>query len=134
MTLLDIFRISQFQTPGNFHFHIRNIRCLVAFLPLTQAYQHTVISTALHSVKHMHLENFSITSTIFIKILSLLWRRKVMESKCFLAYVYWPIPTLQLSPSNKLQGQCISYLFNRAYSIITNKDYLYIENLEWSKC
>ena len=59
-----------------------------------QAYERTAITTALHPpkvweqfvddvysiLKCTHLENFSIISTIFIKILSLLWRKKVMEN------------------------------------------------------
>ena len=59
-----------------------------------QAYERTAITTALHPpkvwerfvddvysiLKRTHLENFSIISTIFIKILSLLWRKKVMEN------------------------------------------------------
>ena len=59
-----------------------------------KAYERTAITTALHPpnvwerfvddvysiIKRTHLENFSIISTIFIKILSLLWRKKVMEN------------------------------------------------------
>ena len=58
------------------------------------AYERTAITTALHPakvwewfvddvysiLKRTHLKTFSIISTIFIKILSLLWRKKVMEN------------------------------------------------------
>ena len=63
-----------------------------------QAYEHTAITTALHSPKvwerfvndvysilqRTRLEKFSIISTIFIKILSLLCGKKVMETWRFL--------------------------------------------------
>ena len=59
-----------------------------------QAHEHTSMSTALYPpkvwekfvddvysiLKRTHLVNFSISSTIFIKTLSLLWRKKVMEN------------------------------------------------------
>ena len=59
-----------------------------------QSHESTAIYTALHPpkvwerfaddvysiVKRTHFENFSILSTIFIKTLSLLWRKKVMEN------------------------------------------------------
>ena len=59
-----------------------------------QAYERIAITTALHPpkvweefvddvysiLKRTHLEEFSIISTIFIKILSLLWRKKVMAN------------------------------------------------------
>ena len=59
-----------------------------------QAHESNVISTAQHPpkvwvrfvddvysfVKHTSWKTFSIISTIFIKILSLLWRKKVMEN------------------------------------------------------
>ena len=59
-----------------------------------QAYEHTAITTALHPPKVWERfvmtfilslnvriwKTFSIISTIFIKILSLLWRKKVMEN------------------------------------------------------
>ena len=55
--------------------------------------------------------------------------KQVFLGLCILTNTYITAITIK-----QLQGQCISYLFNRAYSIITNKDYLYIENLEWNKC
>ena len=59
-----------------------------------QAHERTAISTALHPPKawerfvddvysirkRTHFENFSIASKVFIKILSLLWKRKVMKN------------------------------------------------------
>ena len=59
-----------------------------------QTHEHTSMSTALYPpkvwekfvddvysiLKRTHLVNFSISSTIFIKTLSLLWRKKVMEN------------------------------------------------------
>ena len=59
-----------------------------------QTYERSAITTSLHPpkvwerfvddvysiLKRTHLKNFFIISTIFIKILSLLWRRKVMEN------------------------------------------------------
>ena len=42
--------------------------------------------------------------------------------------MYLLLKKLQLSPSNKLQKSVGFSLFNRAYSIITNKDDLYKEN------
>ena len=59
-----------------------------------QAYERTPITMALHPpevweqfvedvysiLKRMHLNFFSIISTIFIKIVSLLWTKKVMEN------------------------------------------------------
>ena len=58
-----------------------------------QAYEHTAVSMTLHppkvwerfadgvySILKHTWKTFSITSKIFIKILSLLWRRKVMEN------------------------------------------------------
>ena len=59
-----------------------------------QAYERTAVTTALHPpnvwerfvddvysiLKRTHWKTFSITSTIFLKILSLLWRKKVMEN------------------------------------------------------
>ena len=59
-----------------------------------QAHERTAMTTALHPpkvwkrfvddvysiLKCTHLETFSIISIIFIKVLSLLWRKKVMEN------------------------------------------------------
>ena len=59
-----------------------------------QAYERTAVTTALHPpnvwerfvddvysiLKRTHWKTFSITSTIFLKILSLLWRKKAMEN------------------------------------------------------
>ena len=82
-------------------------------------------------------KTFSITSTIFIKILSLLWRRKVRienNNGKFSVLVYRkPTHTDQyLHYSSRHQTSCkesvVSFLFNRAYSIITNKDNLHKEN------
>ena len=57
---------------------------------------------------------------------------------CFITFIvnifatsksmYLLLKKLQLSPSNKLQKSVGFSLFNRAYSIITNKDDLYKEN------
>ena len=57
---------------------------------------------------------------------------------CFITFIvnifatsmlmYLLLKKLQLSPSNKLQQSVFFPLFNRAYSIITNKDDLYKEN------
>ena len=63
-----------------------------------QAYERTAITTALlppkvwglfaddvcSILKHAHLKTFSIILTIFIKILSLIWRNKIMKSQHFL--------------------------------------------------
>ena len=43
------------------------------------------------------------------------------------------MPKLQLSPPNKLQRKCYLLLFKRAFSIITNKDYLTKENVRIKK-
>ena len=59
-----------------------------------QAYERTAITTALHPpkvwerfvddfysiLKRTYLETFSIISTIFIKLLSLLWWKKITEN------------------------------------------------------
>ena len=44
-----------------------------------------------------------------------------MERSLQESYAYQPVSTLQLLPPSK---SFVSFLFNRAYSIITNKDYL----------
>ena len=113
-----------------------------------QAHERIAISMALHPPKvwdrfvddvyFSSWKTFSNISAIFIKILSLLWRRKVMENQRFLkrnngeisVLVYRkPIYTDQyLHYSSHHQTSCkesiVSYLFNRAYSIVTNKDEL----------
>ena len=91
-------------------------------------------------------KTFSITSTIFIKILSLLWRTKIMENQRFLTLYFKrnngkisvqvyrkPTHTDQyLHYSSHHQTSCkesvVSSLFNRAFSIISNKKDLYKEN------
>ena len=59
-----------------------------------QAYERTAVTTALHPpkvwerfvddfysiLKRTYLETFSIISTIFIKLLSLLWWKKITEN------------------------------------------------------
>ena len=44
------------------------------------------------------------------------------------AYAYWQIPTLQLSPVTSYEKSVVSSLFNLPYSIITNKDDLHKKN------
>ena len=91
-------------------------------------------------------KTFSITSTIFIKVLSLLWGMKIIGELAFLdtflkrnngeisVLVYRkPTHTDQyLQYSSHHQTSCkesvVFSLFNRAYSIITNKDDLRKEN------
>ena len=120
-----------------------------------QAYEHTAMTTALHPpkvwerfvddvysiLKRTDLENFfnhinnlyqNIKFTIEkesngkLACLDTLLKRIDLWIGIQEGYTYWPI---QLSPPNKLQGKSvISSLFNRAYSIITNKDDLHKEN------
>ena len=90
-------------------------------------------------------KTFSITSTSFIKILSLLWRKRVMENLRFLDTIeseYWKdlcidlyigsLSILTNTYTTSLTASCkesvVSSLFNRVYSIITNKDHLYKES------
>ena len=94
-------------------------------------------------------KNFSFISTIFIKKLRLLWRRKVMENQRFLTLcrngimirsLHWyrkPTHTDQyLHYSSHDQASCkenvVSSFFNRTCSIITNYD-LYKENARIKK-
>ena len=86
------------------------------------------------------METVSITSTAFIKIASLLWKRKVMENLGFLdsslkrnqekifALVYKKPRHTDLHYSShhrtSYKESVASSLLKRAYSIITNKDNL----------
>ena len=87
-------------------------------------------------------KNFFITSKIFIKILSLLWRKKLTfldillkrnNGKIFVLVHRKPTHTGQyLYYRSNHQKSCkksaYSSFFNRAYSVITNKDDLHEEN------
>ena len=87
-------------------------------------------------------KNFFITSKIFIKILSLLWRKKLTfldillkrnNGKIFVLVHRKPTHTDQyLYYRSNHQKSCkesaYSSFFNRAYSVITNKDDLHEEN------
>ena len=120
-----------------------------------QSYERTAISTALYSAKFgsnlsmafilflnvRTWKTFSITSTIFIKILSLPWRKKVMENQRFLkrnngeiSVLVYRKPTrtdqyLHYSSCHQTSKESVvSSLFNRAYFVVTNKDDLRKEN------
>ena len=101
-------------------------------------------------------KSFSITSTTFIKILSLLWRRAMEEENnrelafldillkrnngkiTVLVHRKFRYTDQYLHYSSHHQTSCkeydVSSLFNRTYSIITNKYDLYKENATISKC
>ena len=83
--------------------------------------------TCLENVSHHFPSQISIKSSIFIKTLSLLRRKKVMENYYLFSlysnevmgnlcigiyecYTYGPFPTLQLSLPNRLQVRCF-FLF-----------------------
>ena len=108
-----------------------------------QAYECTAITMALHPskvwerfvddvysiLKHTHLENVYHDSNNLYQNIKFTMEEGSNGELAFLDTLlkrnngqFSVIPTLQLPPPNKWQGKCCSSFFNRAYSIITNKD------------